>query len=147
MTSSHCSVGSQDQDRRISVSSGLETMTAVSRTTPASSDRHGINTHDQCDITPFDICTKRLLCPPPAALNDTAIRPPVCPSLGYRNAGCVAQLPRLYARWLPGRPPEICGLRTRPQTDVDPLPVELPSAGGGGISSRRPRGDNLFINR
>ena len=35
------------------------------------------------------------------------------------------------ARWLPaaGRPPEMCGLRTRPRTDVDPLRVELPSAG------------------
>ena len=37
----------------------------------------------------------------------------------------------------------MCGLRTRPRTDVDPLRVELPSAGG--ISSRRPRGDNLLI--
>jgi len=36
----------------------------------------------------------------------------------------------------------MCGLRTRPRTDVDPPRVELPSAGG--ISSRRPRGDNLF---
>jgi len=35
----------------------------------------------------------------------------------------------------------MCGLRTRPRTDVDPPRVELPSAGG--ISSRRPRGDNL----
>ena len=34
------------------------------------------------------------------------------------------------------------GLRTRSRTDVDPPRVELPSAGG--ISSRRPRGDNLF---
>ena len=25
----------------------------------------------------------------------------------------------------------MCGLRTRPRTDVDPLRVELPSAGGG----------------
>ena len=38
-----------------------------------------------------------------------------------------------------------CGLRTRPRTDVDPPRVELPSAGG--ISSRRPRGDNLLILR
>ena len=35
----------------------------------------------------------------------------------------------------------MCGLRTRPRTDVDPPPVELQSTGG--ISSRRPRGDNL----
>jgi len=60
------------------------------------------------------------------------------------HAGCVAQLPRLSARWLPAavRPPEMCGLRTRPRTDVDPPRVGLPSAAG--ISSRRPRGDNLF---
>ena len=37
----------------------------------------------------------------------------------------------------------VCGLQTRLQMDVDPQRVELPSAGGGGISSRRPRGDNL----
>ena len=36
----------------------------------------------------------------------------------------------------------MCGLRTRPRTDVDPPRVELPS--WGGISSRRPRGDTLF---
>ena len=36
----------------------------------------------------------------------------------------------------------MCGLRTRPRTDVDPSRVELPTARG--ISSRRPRGDNLF---
>ena len=44
----------------------------------------------------------------------------------------VAQLPRLSTRWLPaaGRPPEMCGLRTRLRTDADPPRVELPSAGG-----------------
>ena len=70
--------------------------------------------------------------------------PSVCPSLGYVHAGCVAQLHRLSARWLPaaGRPPEMCGLRTRPRTDVHPPRVELPSAGG--ISSRRPRDYTLF---
>ena len=61
-------------------------------------------------------------------------------------AGCVAQLPRLYARWLPaaGRPPEMCGLLTRPRTDVDP-PRSSRTAFGGGMSSRRPRGDNLYL--
>ena len=34
----------------------------------------------------------------------------------------------------------MCWLRTRPRTDVNP-----PSAGGGGISSHRPRGDNLLL--
>jgi len=28
------------------------------------------------------------------ALSDTAIRPSVCPNLGYSHAGCMAQLPR-----------------------------------------------------
>jgi len=36
----------------------------------------------------------------------------------------------------------MCGLRTRPRTDVDPPRVELPSAGD--ISSRCPRGDVSF---
>jgi len=48
-------------------------------------------------------------------------------ALGYRHAACSLAM---------------CGLRTRPRTDVDPPRVELPSAGG--ISSRRPRGDNLY---
>ena len=39
--------------------------------------------------------------------------------------------PKLWARWLPAasRPPKMCGLRTRPRTDVNPLRMELPSAG------------------
>ena len=69
------------------------------------------------------------------SLIDTAIRPSVrlsvCPSVGYstlaswrscpgyRQAGCLQA----------GRPPEMCELRTRPRTDVDPPQVELPSAG------------------
>jgi len=40
-----------------------------------------------------------------AALSDTAIRPSVCPSLGYWHAGCLQ---------LAG----MCELRTRPRTDV-----------------------------
>ena len=42
----------------------------------------------------------------------------------------------LSARWLPaaGRPPEMCGLRTRPRTDVDLPRVKLPSAGGHIVS-------------
>ena len=42
----------------------------------------------------------------------------------------MAQLPRLSVRWLPAdcRPPEVCGLQTRPRTDVDPPRVELPSS-------------------
>jgi len=58
------------------------------------------------------------------------------PSVCLSQPRCVAQLPSLSARWLPaaGRPPEMFGLRTRPRMDVDPPPVELPSAGD--ISSR-----------
>jgi len=37
----------------------------------------------------------------------------------------------------------MCGLRTRPRTDVDPPRVELPSADD--ISSRRPRNDNWLL--
>jgi len=56
-------------------------------------------------------------------------------ALGYRHAGCLQ---------LSHHPPsEMCGLRTSPRTDVDPPRVELPSAAS--ISSRRPRGDNLFV--
>ena len=53
-------------------------------------------------------------------LSDTAIRPSVCLSRGAAALGY-----RLSHR----RPPEMCGLRTRPRTDVDPSRVELPSAG------------------
>ena len=38
----------------------------------------------------------------------------------------------------------MCGLRTRPLTDVDPPRVELPSAGMGHIISPSP-GDNFLI--
>ena len=56
-------------------------------------------------------------------------------ALGYMHAGCL-QLSHC-------RPPEMCVLRIRPRTDVDPPRVELPSVKG--ISSRRPRGDNLSM--
>ena len=54
--------------------------------------------------------------------------------LGRRHAGCLQLSHR--------RPPEMCGLRTRPRTDVDPprfLPLSNCHRPGGGISSRRPR--------
>ena len=67
----------------------------------------------------------------------------VCPRrscLGYRHAGCLQLSHRRP-------PPEMCELRTRPRTDVD-LPRFLDrTAIGGGISSRRPRGDTLLLNR
>ena len=58
-------------------------------------------------------------------------------ALGYRHAGCLQPSHR--------RPPQMCGLRTRPRTDVNP-----PSISGsnchrrGRISSCRPRGDTLL---
>jgi len=66
--------------------------------------------------------------------------PSVCLShgaaaLGYRHAGCLQLCHR--------QPPEMCGLRTRPLTDVDLLRVKLLSVGT--ISSRCPRGDNLSV--
>ena len=45
------------------------------------------------------------------------------------------------------QPPEMCGLRTRPRTDVDPprfLPPSNCHRRRGGISSRRPRADTLY---
>ena len=60
-------------------------------------------------------------------LSDTAIRPSVCLSLQ----------PRLWARWLPaaGRPPEMCGLRTRmSRTVIGGGHIVLPPPGGGGDS-------------
>jgi len=53
------------------------------------------------------------------------VRPSVCLSQGAAALG--------YSH---RRPLEMCGLRTSPQTDVDPPRVELPLPGG--ISSRRP---------
>jgi len=58
-------------------------------------------------------------------------------ALGYRHAG---------SNSLTNTGPasrDVCGLRTRPRTDVDPPRVELPSGGKGQIVSR-PRGDNLL---
>jgi len=72
-----------------------------------------------------------------------------------RCAGGISYIPGCL-RVSHRRPPEMRGLRTRPRTDVDPprfldpwlatkryATVELPSAGG--ISSRRPQGDNLLL--
>ena len=94
----------------------------------------------------------QLILSPPygrTALSDTTIRSSlhlsVCLShgaaalgKGYRHADC----PQLSHR----RPLEMCGLRTRPRTDVDP-PRFLPPSNcrrRGALSSRRPRGDSLF---
>jgi len=71
-------------------------------------------------------------------ISDTAIRPSVRVSVPGRNG------PRRAAAlgYSHRRPPEMCGLRTRPRKDVDPPRVDPASAGG--MSSRRPRGDTAF---
>ena len=58
-------------------------------------------------------------------------------ALGYRHAGCLQLSHR--------RPPEMCGLRTRPRTDVDRPPFLDRTAIGGGrhIVSPSP-GDTLL---
>ena len=73
----------------------------------------------------------------PSACLSVRLSVPWRSCLSYRHAGCLQLSHR--------RPPEMCGLRTRPRTDVDPPRVELPSAGG--ISSLRPRGRYLVIIR
>jgi len=85
-----------------------------------------------------------LLCPRPRrALLNSMIRPSVCLSisrrscLAYRHAGCLQLSHR--------RPPDMCQMRTRPRTDVDPPRfLDRTAIGGRGISSRRPRADTLF---
>jgi len=90
------------------------------------------------------------------AFCNSAIRPCVCPMAqlpSYKHAGCLQFSHR--------RPPEMCGLRTRPRTDVDPPRFLDPWTGGrrwpdggeticrcrttigGGMSSRRPRRDTV----
>ena len=72
--------------------------------------------------------------PPPygEALSDTAIRPSVCPSprraavLGY--AGCL----------------QLSHVQTADQSADGRRSAASKNAIGGGVSSRRPRGDNLF---
>jgi len=70
-----------------------------------------------------------------AALSDIAVRPSVCPSprrTAARDLSCTLAACSLA----------MCGLRTRPRTNVDPPRVELPSAGH--IVSPPPRGDTLY---
>jgi len=71
----------------------------------------------------------------PVVLSHTTICLSVCP---------MAQLPQAIDT-LAACSLAMSGRRTRPLTDVDPLRVELPSAGD--ISSRRPRGDILLCPR
>jgi len=87
---------------------------------------HRTSTYWQVSFTVVCIfCYYAPLCR--CALSHTAIRPSVCPSQGtaapgYRHSCCL----QLGYR----RPPEMCGLWTRPRMDIDPPRVKQPSAGG-----------------
>ena len=75
----------------------------------------------------------------PPALGAIRLSVPWRSCLCYRQAGCLQLSHR--------RPPEMCGLLTRPRTDVDPPRfLDRTAIGGvGDISSRRLRGDTLFF--
>ena len=99
------------------------------------------------DLKSMKLCTQVGYCvivmplPWGGALSDTAIRQsvPWRSCLGYGHAGC---LQLSYHQ-----PPEMCGLRTQPRTDVDPprfLPPSNCHRRGRGISSRCPWGDTLL---
>jgi len=64
--------------------------------------------------------------------DDITIRPSLCPSV------CPMSQLSYAVGTLAAGSLAMCGLRTRPRTDVDPSRVELPTARG--ISSRRPPG-------
>ena len=68
--------------------------------------------------------------PLPLPLRDTAIRPSVRLSAAALGTQLTWAIGTLAACSL-----AMCGLRTRPRTDVDPPRVELPSAVGGHIVS------------
>ena len=80
------------------------------------------------------------------ALSETAIRPSVCPSPRCAAAqGAQLTLAGGIIYHLAGaaRSLAMCGLRTRPRTDVDPPRVELTSLGAYLLAA--PRCDNLFM--
>jgi len=92
--------------------------------------------------TVFEILHSELLYPSPSGDSGIArsvrLSLPWCSCLGYRHAGCLQLSHR--------RPPEMCGLRTRPRTDVDPQRFLLSS----NCRRRRhnvspPRADTLFV--
>ena len=74
--------------------------------------------------------------PAVGGISDTMIRPSVCPSLGYRHAGCLQLSHR--------RPPEMCELR--PRTGRRSAAIFGTNCHRREqISSRRHRGDTLFV--
>ena len=81
------------------------------------------------------LCSRRRL----RAISDTAICLSVCLSHGADALG--AQLLQATDT-LAACSLAMCGLRTRPRTDVDPPRVELPSAGAYRLAA--PRGDDLL---
>ena len=109
--------------------------------------RHIGKTHQQCGTVQFCFYSGRLTCSartgfrvvttPLLALGghfgiarSVRLSVPWRGCLGFRHAGCLQLSHR--------RPPEMCRLRTRPRTDVDP-PRFLPPSNyhrRGGISSR-----------
>ena len=82
-----------------------------------------------------------IMSPAPGAFWNCAIRLSVCPmaQLGSRHAGCLQLCHR--------RPPEMCGLRTSPRTDVDPPRLlDRTAIGGAHIVSPHP-GRYLTVRR
>jgi len=80
------------------------------------------------------------------ALSDTAIRPPVCPSLGYSTLAawrsCLGYWHAGTCSW-----PATIDVRTADPSADGRRSAASRTAIGGGISRRRPRGDNLFSNK
>ena len=97
-----------------------------------------LNNNSSIQSTAVDVCRQQVGYYAPdlgkhfATARSVRLSVPWRSCLGYRHAGCLQLSHR--------RPPEMCGLRTRPRTDVDP-PQFLPLSNchrRGGISSRRP---------
>jgi len=99
-------------------------------------------TQQQCVLSQLLLCSLDLLCPRPGGhfgiARSVRLSVPWRSSLGYRHTGCLQFSHR--------RPPEMCGLRTRPRTDVDP-PRFLPASNCNRISPRRPRAVTLYSSR
>jgi len=110
---------------------------SVDLTPYTQTDPPGVSTGTGAESDIYDCVV--LLCPRRmrGALSDTANRPSVCPrALGAHLPEAIGTLAACSLT--------MCGLRTRPRTDVGPPRVKLPSAGGRHISCRRPGSDNLF---
>jgi len=110
---------------------------SVDLTPYTQTDPPGVSTGTGTESDIYDCVV--LLCPRRmrGALSDTANRPSVCPrALGTHLSEAIGTLAACSLT--------MCGLRTRPRTDVGPPRVKLPSAAGGHTSCRRPGSNNLF---